>query len=147
MYREKGMEATMGLDAFGAYVRALRTQHKMSQGKLADLVGVAGNTIWRIEAGRQAPQTEQLAALFTILGGRIKDVRELLRTGTTKAKAKELAQEALTEQSLLAMANTDPQRAALLRRIVELSDDPVLIARIEAYLDGLEAARVSLLDS
>lgn len=139
----KAMEMTMGLDAFGAYVKALRAQHKMSQGRLAELVGVAGNTIYRIEAGRQEPQTEQLASLLTVLGGRIKDVQELLSVGATKAKAKELAQEALTEQSLLAMANTDPKRAALLRRIAELSDDPVLIARISAYLDGLEAAQGS----
>lgn len=141
------MEMTMGLDAFGAYVKALRAQHDMSQGRLAELVGVAGNTIWRIEAGRQEPQTEQLAALLTILGGRIKDVRELLGVGGTKAKAKELAQEALTERSLLAMANTDPKRAALLRRIAELSDDPLVIARINAYLDGLEAAQGSRPDS
>jgi transcriptional regulator with XRE-family HTH domain len=136
---EKTMEMTMGLEAFGAYVKALRTQHKMSQGRLAELVGVAGNTIYRIEAGRQEPQTEQLAALLTILGGRIKDVRELLGAGATAAKASELAQQALTEQSLLAMANTDPKRAALLKRIAAMSDDPVLTARIEAYLDGLEA--------
>lgn len=141
------MEMTMGLDAFGTYVKALRAQHKMSQGRLADLVGVAGNTIYRIEAGRQEPQTEQLAALLTILGGRIKDVRELLRTGATKAKAKELAQEALTEQSLLALANTDPKRAALLRRIAALSDDPTLTERIESYLDGLEAGRAHRQDS
>lgn len=133
------MELVMGLDAFGAYVKALRAEHKMSQGGLAELVGVAGNTIYRIEAGRQEPQTEQLAALLTILGGRIKDVRELLQIGATAARAHELARDALTEQSLLTLANTDPKRAALIRRIAELSDDPVLTARLEAYLDGLEA--------
>jgi transcriptional regulator with XRE-family HTH domain len=141
------MEMTMGLEAFGAYVKALRTQHKMSQGKLAELVGVAGNTIYRIEAGRQEPQTEQLAALLTILGGRIRDVRELLQTGATATKARKLAQDALTEQSLLAMANTDPKRAALLKRIAELSDDPSLTERIESYLDGLEAGRAHRQDS
>jgi transcriptional regulator with XRE-family HTH domain len=141
------MEMTMGLDAFGAYVKALRKQHKMSQGQLAELVGVAGNTIYRIEAGRQEPQTEQLAALLTTLGGRIKDVRELLSTGATVDRADTLAQEALTEQTLLAMANTDPKRAALLKRIAELSDDPVQIARIEAYLDGLEAGQARQSDS
>jgi transcriptional regulator with XRE-family HTH domain len=141
------MEMTMGLEAFGAYVKALRKQHKMSQGQLAEQVGVAGNTIYRIEAGRQEPQTEQLAALLTVLGGRIRDVRELLGAGATVAKADKLAQEALTEQSLLAMANTDPKRAALLKRIAELSDDPVLTARIEAYLDGLEAGRSRQQDS
>lgn len=133
------METMMGLEAFGAYVKALRTEHKMSQGRLAELVGVAGNTIYRIEAGRQEPQTEQLAALLTILGGRIRDVRELLQVGATTTKAHELAQDALTEQTLLALANTDPKRAALLKRIAAISDDPVLIARIESYLDGLES--------
>lgn len=141
------MEMTMSLDAFGAYVKALRTYHKMSQGRLAELVNVAGNTIYRIEAGRQEPQTEQLAALLVVLGGRIKDVRELLQVGATEAKANELAQEALTERSLLAMANTDPKRAALLKRIAELSDDPSLTERIESYLDGLEAGRATRPDS
>ncbi len=134
----------MSLAAFGAYIKALREkQQGLTQGKLGELVGVAGNTVYRIEAGRQEPETTQLAALLTILGGRIKDVRKLLSGEATKADAKRLADEALDEQKLLALADTDPKRRALLYKIAELSDDPDLITRIEDYLDGISVGRAS----
>lgn len=137
------MVMVMGLEAFGAYIRALRERRKLTQAKLGGLIGVTGNTVYRIEKGRQEPETTQLAALLTALGGRIKDVQRLLSGTASKADADQLADEALTEEQLLAMIDTDPKRRAILQQIVELSDDPVLVARIEDYLKGLETGRSS----
>lgn len=64
--------------AAGAYLKALRTKTGLSQGKLAELIGVAGNTIWRIEAGKQEPGGGQLAALLTTLHGRVEDFQALI---------------------------------------------------------------------
>lgn len=141
------MVVVMGLEAFGAYIRTLRTKRGLTQGKLGSLIGVAGNTVYRIEAGRQEPETTQLASLLTTLGGRIKDVQRLLSGAATAADVEQLADEALTEQKILEMADTDPKRRAILVQIATLSDDPALIARIEDYLRGLDAGRSSRPDS
>lgn len=128
--------------AVGAYLRALRSQQGLSQGKLAELVGVAGNTIWRIEAGDQEPRAGQLAALLTALHGRIEDIQNLITdNAATAADGEALAGHILTlkeRDALLTMANTDEKRARLLRRIAQFTEDPELRARIEGYLDGLE---------
>lgn len=137
------MVVVMGLEAFGAYIKALRKRRKLTQAKLGGMIGVAGNTVYRIESGRQEPETTQLAALLTTLGGRIKDVQRLLSGAASKADADRLATEALTEEKLLAMIDTDPKRRVILQQIAELSDDPVLVARIEDYLKGLETGRSS----
>lgn len=133
------MELPMGLPDLGAYLRALRKHQGWTQAKVADLVGVAGNTIYRIEAGRQEPETTQLAALLTVLGGRISDVQKLLTGKLGSATPHDLAREAISEQALLTLLDTDPKRANLLRQIAKLTDDPRLRQRIEDYLRGLEA--------
>ena len=135
------METTMELGALGAYVRALRERHGLSQEQLAAQTDVTTNTIWRVEAGRQEPRTSLLSALLAVLHGRARDVQELLKHGATTERAQELADEAITEAAILAAADTDPKRRALLRRIAELSEDPELTRRIEDYLSGLEAGR------
>lgn len=131
------------MQAAGAYLRALRTHQGLSQGKLAELVGVSGNTIWRIEAGDQEPRAGQLAALLTTLRGRIEDIQELISSTTaTAADGEALAERMLTQtesNALLALANTDDKRAKILRRIAKLTENPDLRSRIEGYLDGLEA--------
>lgn len=133
------------MKATGAYLRVLRTRQHLSQGKLAEMVGVTGNTIWRIEVGDQEPKAAQLAALLTTLHGRIEDVQKLItdKTATTR-DAERLADEALSAHeraSVLALANTDEKRRSLLLRIAHLTDDPILAARIEGYLDALESGR------
>lgn len=131
------------MQAAGAYLRALRTHQGLSQGKLTELVGVSGNTIWRIEAGDQEPRAGQLAALLTTLRGRIEDIQELISSATaTAADGEALASQVLTQaerDAVFARANTDDKRATLLRRIAKLTENPDLRSRIEGYLDGLEA--------
>jgi DNA-binding XRE family transcriptional regulator len=134
------METAMGSKPLGAYIRALR-QHmrpKVTQKRLADIVGAASNTIYRIEAGMQEPQ-EYLASILTAIGGRIKDVSKLQSTEASVDLAMRLADEAVTERQLLDWANTDEKRRRLLHRIREMSsDDPELQARLEGYLDRLQ---------
>lgn len=129
------------MTATGAYIRALRLRQRMSQGKLAELVGVTSNTIWRIESGDQEPKTGQIAALLTTLHGRIEDVQRLISDKlATEREAERLADEALAayeRAQVMALADTDEKRAVLLRRIAALTEDPELRARIEGYLDGL----------
>lgn len=130
------------MQAVGVYLRALRARQKLTQGKLAELVGVTGNTIWRIEAGEQEPKIALLAAILTTLRGRIEDIQQLVNDKeATPHEAEQLADQALVihdqTAALLKLANTDEKRRALLLRIAELTDDPILAARIEGYLDGL----------
>lgn len=136
------MELTiMGNEALGAYIRVLRqnTQPKMTQKKLAELIGTTNNTIYRIEAGIQEPQ-EFLAALLTTLGGRIADIYRLRSDGASVDLAEQLAEQAITERVLLDWAHTDERRMRLLQRIRDMSsDDPDLRARLEGYLDQLQA--------
>lgn len=135
------METIMELGALGVYVKALRERRGMSQEQLANAVEVTTNTIWRVEAGRQEPRTSLLSALLAVLRGRARDVQELLKAGATAERARALADEAITESAILAAADTDPKRRALLQRIAELSEDPDLTQRIEDYLRGLETGR------
>lgn len=125
--------------AAGAYLKALRTKTGLSQGKLAELIGVAGNTIWRIEAGKQEPGGGQLAALLTTLHGRVEDFQALIIDQKATAEdAERLAKQAQeARQQLLAFAENDDGRRRLLERIAQLTTDPALQARIEGYLDGL----------
>lgn len=128
--------------AVGAYLRSLRAQQGLSQDGLATIVGVAGNTIWKIEAGKQEPRAGLLAAILTAVRGRIEDVHQLITdSGATEATGEALAGRVLTireRDSILALADTDEKRARLLRRIAQLTGDPELRSRIEGYLDGLE---------
>lgn len=127
--------------AVGSYMRVLREHQGLSQAGLAERVGVTGNTIYRIEAGRQEPRGKQLAALLNALCGRTEDFEYLRDKATTAAEGQELALRILSEQerdAVLVIANTDPKRAALLRRIARLTSSDELRARIEGYLDALE---------
>lgn len=105
------------MEAVGAYIRALRLRQGLTQSKLAELVGVSGNTIWRIEKGRQEPEGIQLAAILTIIKGWIDDVYELLSNAlATKLDGKTRAEQLLTEEErarVLAIADSDPKRYAL----------------------------------
>lgn len=134
------MESAMGNAALGLYIRVLR-QHlrpRVTQKQLAELVGTTGNTIYRIEAGTQEPQ-EFLAAILTVLGGRIKDVDRLRKEDADTRLAERLAQQAITERLLLDWASTDDRRMKLLLRIREMSDDdPDLRSRLDGYLDQLQ---------
>jgi transcriptional regulator with XRE-family HTH domain len=68
----------MNMLATGAYLRTLRELQGISQGKLADQIGVATNTVWRIESGKQEPKTLQIINLLAVLAGRVADIAALI---------------------------------------------------------------------
>lgn len=130
----------MNMRAAGAYLKKLREAQKgLTQSKLGELVGVSGNTIYRIEAGRQEPEGRQLAFLLTLLHGQIEHFQQLLtNTSATPEEAYVLADKALSIQILLRLANSDEKRRRLLLKVAQLTDDPVLAGRIEGYLDHMD---------
>lgn len=122
--------------AVGEYLQERRKAAGLTQEDVARQLGVVSRTISDWEAGRYIPGFELMVRLVGVIGGKIDDVvRYFLIDEPGKADA------VLTQaerDSILAAANTDPKRAALLRRIAQMSNDPELRARIEGYLDGLE---------
>lgn len=130
------------MEAVGAYLRTLREAHKLSRAAVAAQIGTHESQLVRIEAGEQDTRGSLLLAFIGVVRGRAGDVQRLiLNHEATADDGRRLADEVLTQaerDSILAIADTDPKRAALLRRIAELSDDPELRARIEGYLDALE---------
>lgn len=122
--------------AVGAYLQERRKAAGLTQEEVARRIGVVSKTVSDWEAGRYSPGFDLMVRLVGVVGGKIDDVvRHFLRDEPGGAD------EVLTQSerdSILAIADTDPKRVALLRRIAQMSNDPELRARIEGYLDGLE---------
>lgn len=122
--------------AVGTYLQERRKAAGLTQEDVARRLGVVSKTVSDWEAGRYSPGFDLMVRLVGVIGGKIDDVvRHFLRDEPGGAD------EVLTRaerDSVLALATTDAKRAALLRRIAQMSDDPELRARIEGYLDGLE---------
>lgn len=116
----------------GAYLQERRNAAGLTQEEVARRLGVVAKTVSDWEAGRYSPGFDLMARLLQLIGGSIEEATRLLLGGDSTAPTKE---------SVLALANTDPKRIALLKRIMALSDDPKLRQRIEDYLDGLESGR------
>lgn len=113
------------MNGVAAYLRVLREDRGLSREKLAELVGVAGNTIWRIEDGRQEPGGAILLNLIATLRGNYEDVRRLLSDNDADAKVGEhLAQQYLKEAQAIA---TDPRTAQIVQRLV---NDPSFLAAL-----------------
>jgi transcriptional regulator with XRE-family HTH domain len=115
----------MGMNGVAAYLRVLREDQGLSREKLAEMIGVAGNTIWRIEDGRQEPGGAILLNLIATLRGSYEDVRRLLSDNDADTKAGELlAQQYLLEAQSIA---TDPKTAQIAQRLV---NDPAFLAAL-----------------
>lgn len=122
--------------AVGVYLQERRKAAGLTQEEVARRLGVVGRTVSDWEAGRYSPGFDLMVRLIGVIGGKVSDVVQHLL-----ADDPQLADQVLTQaerDSILAVATTDPNRAALLRRIAGLSDDPELRARINGYLDALE---------
>ncbi len=131
--------------AVGAYLQTLRKAHGFSRAEVAHQVGTHESQIVRIESGEQDSRGSLLFALIRALKGSPEDVDFLiLDKRATKENAESLAKQRLSvqaqEDALIEAADTDEKRAELLRRIAEMTTDPILRARIEGYLDGLSAS-------
>lgn len=133
----------MSIEAVGGYLRALvLAQPDLSYASVCREAGVKPNYLSRLgvggKHGTKEPSARVLLKLVRAARGKIEDLERLLYSETATAEeGQALAQ--LTVASVAALATTDERRAALLRRIAELTEDPELRVRIEGYLDGLEA--------
>lgn len=122
--------------AAGAYLRSLRKAKGFTQEALAAKVGVAGNTIYRIESGRQEPLTNQIVKLMAALDARAEDLAELLdSTGESTERAEQLAARAVLAanaalDSAETKASTEAKEdaAALLRRLAALVESGEITA-------------------
>ena len=130
------------MEAVGTYLRTLREAHRLSRAAVASQIGTHESQLVRIEAGEQDSRGSLLLAFVAIVQGRANDIQRLiLDQQATAEDGRRLAGEVLTQSerdSILSIADSDPKRAALLRRIAQLSDDPELRARIAGYLDAIE---------
>lgn len=125
--------------AVGAYLRALRENQGLSQGKLAEMVGVAGNTIWRIEAGKQEPRADALAAILTAVHGRIEHIQELISSDVaTLIDGERLAQERLVELQKIPPSELDRIMSDLRS---EAERDPSLLRFFRRLLSGDRLSR------
>lgn len=122
--------------AVGAYLQERRKAAGLTQDEVARRLGVVARTVSDWEAGRYSPGFDLMVRLVGVIGGKIDDVvRYFLKDEPGKAD------QVLTQSerdSILAIANTDPKRAAILRRVAQMTDDPALRERLAGYLDGLE---------
>jgi transcriptional regulator with XRE-family HTH domain len=111
----------MNMIATGAYLRALREAQGLSQGRLAELVRVTVNTIWRVEAGQQEPKTTLIVNLLAALSGRAEDLALLLNDpNATAADAYAVAERSLRHAATHA---TPEQRQAVAARLRAMADD------------------------
>lgn len=102
--------------AVGAYLRALREAGGITQEELGAAIGVAGNTIYRIEAGQQEPKTAQIARILDKLKGKVEHVAALLKPEATTKDAERYAAEAR------AMTDAELDRAIVV--LESLRDNP-----------------------
>lgn len=129
--------------AVGTYLRTLREAQDMSRARLAAQVGTHESQIVRIEAGDQDSRGSLLLRIVAAVHGSADDVQRLAMDDTATADTgRELAERVLSHEqtaSIWALADTDPKRAALVRRILRMTDDPEVIQRLQGYLDALES--------
>lgn len=135
-------------EALGTYLKSLREgqglEAKDVLAQLGERLGrkIDPSRLWRAESGKAWPDGDFLTVLADILHARLEDFAWIQRNPAATAEdGRALAKRILTQEDrdyVAALANTDTKRAALLRRIAAMSDDPELIGRIQGYLDGLE---------
>jgi len=123
--------------AVAAYFQTLRDNRRAPNGKrltqaqLARAVGkhlrrkVDQSTISKIESGKETPMGDVMAAMLTVLGGRLEDVLRLAGSEDAPDKGRELAREVLVAEiptegeleRLIADWHADEQMQRSLRRV------------------------------
>ncbi len=125
----------MKMAALAAYLQTVRKHRKISQERLADQLGTAALTIWRIENAKQEPGSELLIKIVDAIRANLDDVRRLILDDT------------LTEEDGIRMARAfldDPQRAQIQRAVREVPDERITEAL--GVLDDLERRNPNLVD-
>ncbi len=121
--------------ALGAYLQTVRKHRKISQERLAEQLGTAALTIWRIENARQEPGGELLFKIVAAIKANLDDVMRLvLEDNLTEDDGIQLAQ---------AFINA-PQREQLQRTAHDVPDERITQAL--DVLDDLERRNPNLVD-
>lgn len=125
----------MNMAALGAYLQTVRKHRKISQERLAEQLGTAALTIWRIENARQEPGGELLFKIVAAIKANLDDVMRLvLEDNLTEDDGIQLAQ---------AFINA-PQREQLQRTAHDVPDERITQAL--DVLDDLERRNPNLVD-
>lgn len=75
----------------GIYLKYLREDQGLTQEQAGDAIGMSDRIVSAWEKGRHQPKVEQLYALVEYLGGVWDDITILMRKGSRKDEALELA--------------------------------------------------------
>jgi transcriptional regulator with XRE-family HTH domain len=122
----------MGMTSVAAYLRVLREQRGLSREKLAEMIDTSGNTIWRIEDGRQEPGGALLLNLIAAVRGSYEDVRRLLAEDNGgEAAGRELAE--------LRVSRAEFAKIEELRTVLGNERLAEFVARLSAEPDLLDA--------
>jgi|GEM_PF-1758717 len=123
----------MSMTAVSSYLRVLREDRGLSREKLGEMIDVAGNTIWRIEDGRQEPGGAILLNLVRAVRGSYEDVRRLLSDDAAdELKGRELAQARLGQANFAKLEELHAILGdeVLVDLVQRLADDPDLVDAI-----------------
>ncbi len=125
----------MNMAALGSYLQTVRKHRKISQERLAEQIGTAALTIWRIENAKQEPGGELLFKIVAAIKANLDDVMRLvLEDNLTEDDGIQLAQ---------AFINA-PQREQLQRTAHAVPDERITQAL--DVLDDLERRNPNLVD-
>jgi transcriptional regulator with XRE-family HTH domain len=117
---------TRGGEPFGEALRSVRVRLNLSQGQLAQLVGLDRSYINRLEAGeRGAPSAQVIVAMASALNLDESDTDRLLLSGGLPVKA------------LVDLGLDDPTLLALARRLTDPRLVPASRAALRAVVDSL----------
>ena len=137
--------------ALGGYIKQLRVRQDLVQtdvqrrvesalGKKLDI-----SRFWGVEAGERWPQGDFLTALIVVLRGSLDDMSWFIEHPDASAEdgaARADARLTSRERALICeIAQTPEGRQRVIRRVMELTEDPYLEARINGYLDGIDRDR------
>lgn len=148
----QGSRYTTGMGtALSGYIRTLREYHGWEPAdvtaRLSEREGkpVDPTWLWRLEKKGIWPKNQRIITLLEILGATLADVVwTQANPEATEEQGQERAEQLLSKPErdwLTQLADTDPKRAALLRRVYELSSDPELRGDINGYLNRMEGER------
>lgn len=133
----------MSMAAIAAYVRQLREAQGISRDRLGEMVGTAGNNIWRIEDQGQEPRGGLLILIIEALRGSFDDAVALLRddVGEDEGRRRAMARLTVAQQARINaftsgqgaeeaadaadLIRSDPElRRAILRLADAMRDEP-----------------------
>jgi transcriptional regulator with XRE-family HTH domain len=136
----------MNMEAAGAYLRVLRDARGLTQGDIADQLGVSLKTVQRIEGGEGRTLATTLAAFIDIVRGSPQQVQQLIvAPNGTAEDGERVAQEWLERSGLGARIDalfeglTDEEADAVVKAMLERDRPAPLLAAFRAWWERMRA--------